>query len=141
VPGRRVDTEAPGGGRFDEAGDATRRTHLANERTSMAWWRTGLTSVAVGLGIGKIIPDIGTTEHRWPYAAVGFAYALIGVVLMAYGTWRHHTVDEAIMRGAFVPRAGVPVGDDGPRRGAGRAHGDPDRRPPLTGLNWPPAPE
>ena len=68
----------------------------------MAWWRTGLTSVVVGLGIGKIIPDIGTTEHRWPYAVVGFIYALIGVVLMAYGTWRHREVDEAIMRGAFV---------------------------------------
>lgn len=102
MPNRRVDTEAPGGRRFDEAGDATRRTHLANERTSMAWWRTGLTSVAVGLGIGKIIPDIGTTEHRWPYAVVGFAYALIGVVLMAYGTLRHRAVDEAIMRGTFV---------------------------------------
>jgi putative membrane protein len=102
VPPRRVDTEAPDGGRFDEAGDATRRTHLANERTSMAWWRTGLTSVAVSLGIGKLIPDVGTTEHRWPYAAIGFAYALIGVVLMAYGTWRHRTVDQAIMRGAFV---------------------------------------
>jgi putative membrane protein len=102
VPGRRVDTEAPGGGRFDEAGDATRRTHLANERTGMAWWRTGLTSIAVGLGVGKVVPDL-SHGVEWPYAAaVGFAYALIGVVLMAYGTWRHHTVDEAIMRGAFV---------------------------------------
>ena len=31
------DTEPPGGGRFDEAGDATRRTRLANERTYLAW--------------------------------------------------------------------------------------------------------
>lgn len=34
--------EPPGGGRFDEAGDATRRTRLANERTYLAWWRTDL---------------------------------------------------------------------------------------------------
>lgn len=98
----RLDRETPGGGRFDEAGDATRRTHLANERTSMAWWRTGLTSVAVGLGVGKVIPDINGAEHRWPYVVIGTAYALIGVVLMVYGTYRQREVDEAIMRGAFV---------------------------------------
>jgi putative membrane protein len=102
VPADQVDTAPPGGGRFDEAGDATRRTHLANERTSMAWWRTGLTSVAVGLGIGKVIPDLGATEHRWPYAVIGTAYAVIGVVLMAYGTVRHRAVEDAVMRGAFV---------------------------------------
>jgi uncharacterized membrane protein YidH (DUF202 family) len=45
----------------------------------MAWWRTGLTSVAVGLGIGKVIPDPGSTEPRWPYAVIGTAYAVIGV--------------------------------------------------------------
>jgi putative membrane protein len=27
----------------DKARDATRRTQLANERTYLAWWRTGLT--------------------------------------------------------------------------------------------------
>jgi putative membrane protein len=102
VPGGRVDEQPPGGGRFDEAGDATRRTFLANERTSMAWWRTGLTSVAVGLGIGKIIPDLGSTETRWPYYAIGTAYVLIGVVLMAYGTLRHRSVDEAVLRGEFA---------------------------------------
>lgn len=30
-----------------------RRTHLANERTYMARWRTGLTAFAVVLGAGK----------------------------------------------------------------------------------------
>ena len=47
---------------FDEAGDATRRTRLANERTYLAWWRTGLTSLAVGLGAGKLVP--GHHEQR-----------------------------------------------------------------------------
>jgi putative membrane protein len=98
---RSLDTEPPGGGRFDEAGDATRRTHLANERTGMAWWRTGLTSVAVGLAVGKVIPELseGTT---WPYTVVGAGYALLGIVLFAYGTWRHADVQQAVMRGAFA---------------------------------------
>jgi putative membrane protein len=38
--------------RFDDAQDATRRTLLANERTYLAWWRTGLTSLAVSLAAG-----------------------------------------------------------------------------------------
>jgi putative membrane protein len=97
-----VSERPPGGGTFDEAGDATRRTFLANERTSMAWWRTGLTSVAVGLGIGKLLPDVGDAHTRWPYAAIGLAYALIGVVMMAYGTIRHRDVDEAVRRGEFA---------------------------------------
>jgi uncharacterized membrane protein YidH (DUF202 family) len=29
-----------------EAVDASRRTRLANERTELAWWRTGLTALA-----------------------------------------------------------------------------------------------
>jgi putative membrane protein len=98
---RPLDTEPPGNGRFDEAGDATRRTLLANERTGMAWWRTGLTAVAVGLAVGKVIPELseGTT---WPYTVVGAGYAVLGIVLFAYGTWRYHDVEAAVMRGAFA---------------------------------------
>ena len=50
--------EPPGGGRFDEHGDATRRTRLANERTYLAWWRTGLAAFAVSLGAGRLVPAI-----------------------------------------------------------------------------------
>jgi putative membrane protein len=57
------DTAPPGGDRFDEAGDATRRTRLANERTYLAWWRTGLTAFAVSLGTGKLVPAL-TDEAR-----------------------------------------------------------------------------
>lgn len=64
------DTDPPGGGRFDEAGDATRRTRLANERTYLAWWRTGLTGFAVSLGAGKLVPAL-TDETRWPNVVVG----------------------------------------------------------------------
>jgi putative membrane protein len=98
---RPLDTEPPGGERFDEAGDATRRTLLANERTGMAWWRTGLTSVAVGLGIGKVIPEL-TEGTTWPYTVVGADYAALGIVLFAYGTWRHREVEAAVTRGGFA---------------------------------------
>jgi uncharacterized membrane protein YidH (DUF202 family) len=48
-----------------------------------------------------VIPELtgGTT---WPYTIVGAGYAALGIVLFAYGTWRHRSVEEAVMRGAFA---------------------------------------
>lgn len=93
--------------RFDEAGDATRRTRLANERTYLAWWRSGLTALAVALAAGKIVPGI-TGGTRWPWVILGVFYAALGVGFIAYGFQRHREVDEAIARGEFArpdPRA------------------------------------
>jgi putative membrane protein len=94
------DLEPPGGGRFDDAGDATRRTHLANERTYLAWWRTGLTCLAVSLGTGKLVPSL-SHETRWPYAVLGAGFAILGLVFIAYGFTRQRAVEAAVMRGEF----------------------------------------
>ena len=75
-------------GEFDEARDATRRTRLANERTYLAWWRTGLTALAVGVGIGRIVPDLGNSATHWPYAVLGVAFCAYGLCLIAYGYQR-----------------------------------------------------
>jgi putative membrane protein len=95
------DTDPPGGGRFDEAGDATRRTRLANERTYLAWWRTGLTAFAVSLGAGKLVPAL-TDETRWPYVVVGVGFAVLGVVFVGYGFRRQQLVEQAVRRGEYV---------------------------------------
>src|SRR5262245_15914875 len=73
---------------------APRRTHLAAERTQLAWWRTGLTAIAVGLGIGRVVPDIAGTEDTWPYVATGICFALYGVALIAYGTIRARELEH-----------------------------------------------
>jgi putative membrane protein len=90
------------GPRLGETGDATRRTRLANERTYLAWWRTGLTAFAVAIGSGKLIPAVasGTT---WPYTAIGVGFAVAGVFCSVYALRRHREVDDAILRGDFAP--------------------------------------
>jgi putative membrane protein len=85
---------------FDEAGDATRRTHLANERTFLAWWRSGLTALGVSLAVGRIIPEFGH-QSRWPYAVLGIAYAVFGLAMLVYGAVRQREVEEAVRSGGF----------------------------------------
>ncbi len=96
----RTDTEAPGGGQFDQTGDATRRTYLANERTYLAWWRTGVTALAASVAVGRIVPSL-THQTRWPYAILGVGFALIGIATIAYGLRRQREVDAAVRRGEF----------------------------------------
>jgi uncharacterized membrane protein YidH (DUF202 family) len=49
-----------------DAVDATRRTHLASERTELAWWRTGLAALAVAVGVGRVVPGLDRGATHWP---------------------------------------------------------------------------
>jgi putative membrane protein len=85
--------------------DATRRTRLANERTYLAWWRTGLTSLAVCVGVGRVVPSVSNGTH-WPYEALGVGYGLLGIAFIAAGYLRTRDVERALDRGSFAPLAG-----------------------------------
>jgi putative membrane protein len=94
---------------FDESQDATRRTRLANERTYLAWWRTGLTTFAVGLGAGKIVPEL-SRGAAWPFEVIGVAFAVAGLLFITYAYVRQKRVDDALARGEYAPfetRAGL----------------------------------
>ena len=94
--------QSPSGRRsFDEAQDATRRTRLANERTYLAWWRTGLTAIAVSLAAGRVVP---TLAHRtaWPYEIVGAGFALLGVACILNAYQREREIDRALQDGRFA---------------------------------------
>ena len=85
-------------------GDAPRRTHLANERTFLAWWRSGLTSITVGFGIGKFGPTVGKVGSAdWAYIAVGVGFVLLGGAFVLYGMSRRRAIDEALQQGRRIP--------------------------------------
>jgi putative membrane protein len=88
----------------DELRDATRRTRLANERTYLAWWRTGLTAFAVSFGAGRIAPEL-SGGAAWPFEVLGVAFALVGLGFIGYGYVRQKQVDEALARGDYAPLA------------------------------------
>ena len=81
--------------------EGSRRTYLANERTELAWWRTGLTALAVSLGVGRLIPELGGGPN-WPYAVIGAGYAVLGTGFIVYGSWRERTVRRALEHGEFA---------------------------------------
>jgi putative membrane protein len=96
----------PSGG---EERDATRRTRLANERTYLAWWRTGLTTFAVCLAAGKLVPEL-SSGATWPLVTIGAAYGIVGMLFIVYGFMRQKRVEAALERGEYAPlgeRAGV----------------------------------
>ena len=85
----------------EETKDAARRTRLANERTYLAWWRTGLTAIAVCVGLGRIVPGV-TNVTKWPYEVVGAGYGVLGVAFMVLAHVRMRVVEAAVDRGEFA---------------------------------------
>ena len=82
--------------------DATRRTRLANERTYLAWWRTGLTALAVCVGIGRLVPEL-SGGTKWPFEVVGAGFGVLGLAFIYVGYLRTRAVEEALDRGSFAP--------------------------------------
>jgi putative membrane protein len=77
---------------------AERRTSLAGERTLLAWWRTGLTAIAVALGVGRVVPELAPHATRWPYVVLGVGFALYGIGLFLLGTRRMGAFDRGARR-------------------------------------------
>ena len=81
--------------------DEYRRTRLANERTFLAWWRTGLASYAVAIAIGRFLPQV-VSGPTWQYATLGVIFALTGSVTTAFGWWRWSEVEASLPGGEAV---------------------------------------
>jgi len=84
-----------------ETVDATRRTRLANERTYLAWWRTALAAFAVGLGVGKVVPEL-SDRTAWPFEVLGVGYVALEIALVVYSNRRLSAVERALDGGDYV---------------------------------------
>ena len=82
--------------------DATRRTRLANERTYLAWWRTGLAALAVCVGVGRLVPEL-TDATQWPYELVGAGYGLLGLGFIVLAYLRVRKVERSLAAGEYAP--------------------------------------
>lgn len=82
--------------------DSRARTHLANERTFLAWLRTGLSLVAVGLGAAGLLP-----EHIVPgipaVTVASITLVVVGAVMVLFGSFRFVRAHHEIESGRYVP--------------------------------------
>lgn len=76
------------------------RFTLANERTFLAWLRTGLAVVAGGVAVASYTPDLGVP---WAGRAVAIALVLtgLGTALAGYRRWRSN--EQAIKDDGPLP--------------------------------------
>ncbi|MGH2631040.1 MAG: YidH family protein [Actinomycetota bacterium] len=81
---------------------ASRRTFLAEERTFLAWFRSGLAAIAVSLAVGRLLPALVEGDQQ-AYRVLGIGYGLLGVFLMVYGAVRQRAVERQLVAGRFVP--------------------------------------
>jgi putative membrane protein len=61
---------------------ALARTLFAKQRTFAAWVRTGLSSMSVGFGIVKLLPDV---EPRWLVVTMGCVMIVVGGFMQVVG--------------------------------------------------------
>lgn len=83
--------------------NASVRTHLANERTFLAWVRTGLTSIALGLAAAQLLDDHRLAGISLTKLLAGLL-VLLGVWLGVLGRWRFRQAAIGIRNGSFQPR-------------------------------------
>ncbi len=93
-----TDEGATGERRFP---DASRRTYFAEERTLLAWWRSGIAAAAVALGVGAILPKLGD-EPRSRFIALGVGYGLLAVVFIVGGSLRERQSRRALAANEFA---------------------------------------
>src|SRR5262249_24707037 len=98
-----VDDPAPGpepGGRADP--DSRARTHLANERTFIAWFRTGVAMIALGIAAAQFLSH--DAFGGVPVVRVLATLLVVGgTVLVCVGAVRYTTGRVRIDAAAFRP--------------------------------------
>jgi putative membrane protein len=82
------------------------RFTLANERTFLAWIRTALALVAGGVAIVQFVPAFGIAGVRH---VLSVALTAAGGLLAVQSVRRWRAVQDAMRRGADLPRTRIPV--------------------------------
>jgi putative membrane protein len=92
-------------------GTADPRVLQANERTLLAWMRTGIALMTFGFVIARIgvwlralaVAQRGPELHPFGTAWIGAAFVALGVLANAVATMRYRTIKRAILTGAPIP--------------------------------------
>lgn len=85
--------------------DSTARDHLANERTFLAWVRTALGLV----GLGVVLERLGADSDQQIAMAAGVGFISFGGLTLIYSMSRYLWVARNLARGTFPVAIRGPV--------------------------------
>ena len=91
--------------RADPEPDA--RFTFANERTFLAWSRTGLALIVAGLGVVQLLPPFPGVP--WGRHLIGVPLIVLGAIVAVAGYVEWVRNQRALRRGEPVPRSFLPV--------------------------------
>jgi putative membrane protein len=87
-------------------------TELANDRTYLAWLRTGIALFGLGFVVSKVAliagVDTAQIDDRDLYSAAGVVIVLLGAGLVVVGHFHHTHTLHALPPDPSVPRASWP---------------------------------
>ena len=83
-------------------GDSRARTHLANERTFLAWFRTGITMVALGLAGAQLL-GVENGQERLVVLVLATLVIVTGAFLVLVGLVRYRDGRGRIDAAEFRP--------------------------------------
>jgi len=83
---------------------STARDQLANERTFLAWVRTGLGFVGIGVVLEKLIEERGQLA-----LAMGLLFIGSGITMLAYSFLRYRRIMHLLTHGRFAPAQRGPL--------------------------------
>ena len=85
-------------------------TELANDRTFLAWLRTGIALFGLGFVVAKVAlvvqPDETRLQNKNLYSAVGVVIVLCGAALVVVGYLQHARVLRSLDRDKEAPQQG-----------------------------------
>jgi putative membrane protein len=80
---------------------ASRRTYFAEERTLLAWWRTGIAAAAVALGVGGLVPHLSGLP-RTRFLALGAGYGALALFFVIGGAIRASRSHQALAKNTYA---------------------------------------
>jgi len=93
--------------------------HLANERTFLAWIRTAIAVMTLGVAINRfalflvemhqVVPEVRNLANRH-VEKLGIGLVMLGIVLLVGSTWHYLHVGRTIDAETYRPSAGIMVG-------------------------------
>ena len=67
----------------------------------LAWWRTGLGTIAVAVAIGRLIPAVSKAPSA-PFLWIGTGFGVLALAMIVFGAVRQREVTRSLAEGEYA---------------------------------------